>query len=59
MMIITQTDMDPVLIRKFFVSTPIAKNFAEWPLVSTNPNFSKNDEISKISRFAASVIYPR
>jgi hypothetical protein len=51
--------MDPELIRKFLVSAPMATNFAEWPFVSTNPKFSKNDEISKISTLFASFIYPR
>ena len=56
----TQKKIDPVLIRKFLVSIPMAINFAEWPSVSFKSKFvSKTDEISNKSRLTASVRYPR
>jgi hypothetical protein len=59
-MMMTDKKNDPELMRKFFVSTPMAINLAVCPSVSNNPkNFSKTDEISNISMFIASVINPR
>jgi hypothetical protein len=60
MMMMTEKKNDPELMRKFFVSYPIAINLAVCPSVSINPkNFSKTDEISNTSIFIASVIIPR
>ena len=60
MMMMTEKKNDPELMRKFFVSTPIAINLAVYPSVSINPNyFSEKDEISNTSILIASVIIPR